>query len=161
MTAPFTTLTVFSFFPPKIEMTLYSPLSCITKHHVGITSSHDLHFFYAVQWGSHKKCIVNISMLYLQINKLLVWDGAIKSLCSYCLLLYYIPFSGSTILLLQMITFSSWPHYMIWNMTGLNFMQWLASSKMPQGAHCCATEGRWGRGLEGRGGEGGVADAIW
>lgn len=116
-------------------------------------------FFNAVSWSSHENVTtrrlffftVNISLLYLQMIKLFISDCAIKSNCSYCLPLYYISLSGSKILLPQVITFSSWPYYMICNMTGLNFMQWLVSCKMPQGAHCCATRGRWGRSLEGRG----------
>lgn len=88
---------------------------------------------------------------YLQMNKLFISEGAPVAHCSYCLLLYYTSPSGSTLLLPRTITLSSWQRCMICDMTGLNFMQWLVSCKMSQGAHCCATEGRWGRGWKRRG----------
>lgn len=67
-------------------------------------------FFNTVSCGSHESVTktgwrslhtVNIFMLYLQMNKLFISDGAVKPPCSYCLLLYYISLSGSTVLRLQ------------------------------------------------------------
>lgn len=71
-----------------------------------------------------------VSVPYLKINTQ-VLCGAVKSSRSLCLL-RGTSLCGSVKLL----------HYVISNVAGLNFTRWLGFSKMPQGAYCCAPEGR-------------------